>query len=180
MLDNEEIDVLHICTPHYCHSEMAEQAIKRGIHVFLEKPVASTRAQWDEFKSMTENYNKVRVGVCFQNRFNESVVYIKKLIQDNSLGAILGGKCELTWCRNEQYYQAGRWRADLKQSGGGVLINQAIHTLDLLNYFIDQRPVSIKAISDNQHLEGIIEVEDMISAYLSYEKVNALFYAHSD
>lgn len=173
MLEKESIDVLHICTPHYLHTPMAEAAAEHGIKVFTEKPPVISSEQWEEFHSLKD---KVPVGICFQNRYNESVKYIKGLIESGETGKILGARAFVTWCRGEKYYTESGWRGSLKTEGGGVLINQSIHTLDLLTYFLG-KPKNIEASYTNHHLKGVIEVEDTLEAYLDFGGCKALFYA---
>lgn len=172
MLDHEALDVLHICTPHYLHVPMAKAAAARGVHVFTEKPPAMDRAQWAEF----EKVSGVRVGVCFQNRYNPSVAYLKELLASGRPGAILGARAFVTWHRDAPYYTESGWRGALATEGGGVLINQSIHTLDLLIQFLGRGQV-LGASLANRHLRGVIEVEDTLEATLDFGGRTALFYA---
>ncbi|WP_081668393.1 Gfo/Idh/MocA family protein [Butyrivibrio sp. MC2013] len=178
MLDREEIDVLHICTPHYLHVPMAELALARGIHVFMEKPPVISMEQWTRLK---EAYDKradnARLGFCFQNRYNENVLYAKKMLQSGIYGQLLGTRAFVTWRREDGYYEDSLWRGQLSTEGGGVLINQAIHTLDLIQFLSDEEPISIRAVTDRQHLSEDIEVEDTVAAYISYPHSRACFFA---
>lgn len=178
MLEKEEIDVLHICTPHYLHTPMAISALKKGIHVFMEKPPVINFTQWEQLKKEVKDAEgKVKLGVCFQNRYNNSVCYVKEHLEKGDYGKILGARAFVTWCREEKYYTESGWRGALCTEGGGVLINQSIHTLDLLQYFIGEKPLVMDAVTDTQHLKGIIEVEDTIAAHIIYPEVRACFYA---
>ena len=173
MLAEENPDVLHICTPHYLHVLMAQMAASRGIHIFSEKPPAISKEQMDDFLKLEE---QVQVGICFQNRYNPENVYIKDLIDQSILGEIKGARAFVTWDRSEAYYATGEWRGKWKTEGGGVLINQSIHTMDLLVHFLG-KPVSVKASYDNYRLQETIEVEDTLMAYIRFEKETAIFYA---
>lgn len=177
MLEQENIEVLHICTPHYLHTPMAAAALKKGIHVFLEKPPVISRKQWEELKNAAASAKgQAMVGVCFQNRFHPGVRYLKEQLAAGAFGKITGARGLVTWCRTEDYYTAGDWRGCLQKAGGGALINQAIHTLDLIQYLIDESPLEIQAVVDNQHLKKKIEVEDTMAAYLTYPSATACFY----
>lgn len=172
LLEQETIDVLHICTPHYLHTPMVKLAEEKGIAVFTEKPPVISREQWAVLSAVT----KVPVGVCFQNRYNKSVQYIRELLNSGKAGKILGARAFVTWCRGEAYYTESGWRGALSTEGGGVLINQSIHTMDLLTYFMG-KPTSWESSCHNRHLKGVIEVEDTLEAYIRYGEATALFYA---
>ena len=173
MLTQEKPDVLHICTPHYLHVPMAQMAASRGIHIFSEKPPAISKEQMDAFVKLEE---QVQIGICFQNRYNSENIYIKDLLEKSILGEIKGARAFVTWDRSETYYETGEWRGKWKTEGGGVLINQSIHTMDLLVHFLG-KPVSVKASYDNYRLKETIEVEDTLMAYIRFEKGTAIFYA---
>lgn len=173
LLENEKIDVLHICTPHYLHTPMAKLAAERRINIFSEKPPVIDEAQWEEFKALGE---KVRVGVCFQNRYNVGVNFIHELIDSGKTGKILGARGIVTWHREAPYYTESGWRGSLKTEGGGALINQSIHTMDLLGEFLG-RADTVDACIANHHLKGIIEVEDMFEANIDFGGRHAIFYA---
>jgi UDP-N-acetyl-2-amino-2-deoxyglucuronate dehydrogenase len=175
MLEKEEIDVLHICTPHVLHTPMAQLAAKKGIHVFTEKPPVISYDQWEDFQAL-ENL-PVRVGICFQNRYNQSVRYLRQLLSSGKAGKVIGARAFVTWHREAPYYTESGWRGSLATEGGGVLINQSIHTMDLLVQFLG-KPVAAEATLSNHSLKGVIEVEDTLEAYLSFASgAKATFFA---
>ena len=174
MLSEETLDVLHICTPHALHVPMVLAAAEKGIHVFTEKPAAINAEQMGQLMAAGE---KVRIGVCFQNRYNDNFGYVQRALQNGEGGKILGGRAFVTWHRDEPYYAESGWRGTMALEGGGVLINQAIHTLDLLTMLLGD-PVGVEATSVNHHLKGIIETEDTLEAWIQYKNgVTASFYA---
>ena len=175
MLEAERPDVLHICTPHYLHVPMAQYALQRGIHVFCEKPPVISEEQLSCLeKAVAEGPG--RAGFCFQNRYNPSILYVKELLASGKAGKIKGARGIVTWHRDAAYYTQSGWRGKLETEGGGALINQSIHTMDLLGVLLG-KPVSVEAQTANHHLPGIIEVEDMMEAYIRYENAEACFYA---
>lgn len=177
MLCSEQIDVLHICTPHHLHVPMAVAALKVGTHVFMEKPPVIDEEQWDFLKRTVEQKKKIsRLGVCFQNRYNDSVQFVKKELESGKYGKVLGVRGIVTWCRNEEYYYSSNWRGKLATEGGGALMNQAIHTLDLIQYFMKEKPQEVKAVKGNFHLPQDIEVEDVVAAHITYPNAKASFY----
>ena len=169
-------EVIHICTPHYLHTPMACYGLSHGCHVFMEKPPVITREQLEALRTAVERSDQ-QLGFCFQNRYNPSIIKVKELLASGKTGRILGARGIVTWSRKESYYTDSDWRGSLEKEGGGALINQSIHTLDLLHYLINDQPVSIDAVTANHHLKGIIEVEDMMSAYVKYPDAVACFYA---
>ncbi len=174
MLEKEELDVLHICTPHYLHVPMAVYALERGFHVFMEKPPVISKEQ---LKELQETKSNKRLGICFQNRYNPSIIQVKKLLASGDAGSLMGARGIVTWSRSGEYYTESGWRGSLAMEGGGALINQSIHTLDLMAYLLGT-PLSVEATMANHHLKGIIEVEDMMEAYLQFEGGRtACFYA---
>lgn len=176
MLEQEEIDVLHICTPHYLHVPMAIQALTKHVNVFSEKPPVISYEQLAQLKAVQ---TEKQLGFCFQNRYNHSIIKVKEMIAAGETGKILGARGIVTWMRDRAYYEESDWRGRLATEGGGVLINQSIHTMDLLQYLIDEEPVSIHAVTTNHHLQGIMEEEDTMSAMLQYPDTRAVFYATS-
>ncbi len=172
-------DVVHICTPHYTHEEIASKLLNIGINVFCEKPPVTN---YEQFEHLTDTYKiarkkNTRMAVCFQNRLNPETEFVKEQIEKGELGKVIGARGFVTWKRTEDYYNDGKWRGIKKEAGGGALINQGIHTLDLINYFIDSKAVLADAMMDNFHLKGKVDVEDTLCAYIEYENgAKAIFY----
>lgn len=174
-LKDEQIDTVHICTPHYLHYEMIEKCLKVGKEVVTEKPVTMKP---EEFSSLLENHANSPIHVVMQNRTNNCVKAMKEIIDtDTSIGNLLCAKGFLTWHRDESYYQKGEWRKLLAEAGGGVLMNQSIHTLDLMIYLAGNVK-NVQASMSNKSLQGIIEVEDTVDAVLQFENgATGIFYA---
>lgn len=179
LLKEEHPQAVHICTPHFNHVPLAVTALKAGVHVFMEKPPAISRKQFEELKEASQK-SGARLGICFQNRFNETTKRVTALLAEGRLGKPRCARAFVTWNRNQAYYTESGWRGRLETEGGGVLINQAIHTLDLLLLWLG-RPAAVEASMSNHHLKGIVEVEDTIEAYLAFDEspdpVKAVFYA---
>ena len=163
---DSKLDVIHICTPHNLHVPMAIDGLKNGISVFCEKPPAISRAQFEEMKSVSDK-SKAKIGFCFQNRYNQTVLKTDDIIKSHKLGKVIGGRGIVTWRRDEGYYLTD-WKGKLKTEGGGALINQSIHTLDLMLQFLGQ-PTRVEASVQNHHLKDQIEVEDTIEAWMEFD-----------
>lgn len=165
MIEKECLDSVHILTPHYLHAPMCVYALEHGLDVFLEKPMGISLLDIEQILDAEKKSGK-RVCVCFQNRFNATTLIAKEIIGGD--GGVLSAYATVIWDRSAQYYAQGEWRGKWATEGGGVMINQAIHTLDLLCQFLGN-PISLKATYQNHHLDGIIEVEDMCEGIVNFE-----------
>lgn len=175
LLNCEELDAIHICTPHYLHTPMAIKALKKGINVLLEKPCSVSIREIEELRNAEKASGK-QLGICFQNRYNACVRNAKSIIDSVEMGKIKAVRAFVTWNRGVDYY-SDDWHGTLEKECGGVLINQSIHTMDLVQY-LGGKCKKVTAHVSNDHLKGIIEVEDTASALLELENgVTAVFYA---
>ena len=155
MTEELKPDCVHVCTPHYLHAEMVVYALDRGVNVLCEKPLCISYEQLERVLE-AEKRSSARLGVCLQNRYNRETVFAKKYLEGKR---ILSAVAQVAWHRTAEYYATGEWRGKKATEGGGVLINQAIHTLDLLQYLCGM-PESVSASVSNLTLKGCIEVED--------------------
>lgn len=166
VLLDSQIDVVHICTPHYLHYDMACAALSHGKHVLIEKPMAMNYAQAEEIWRLAQGVQK-HCAVAFQNRFSPQVVRAKEILESGELGDIFGIRGSVNWFRDAAYYRQGEWRGKWATEGGGVLINQSIHTLDLMLLFAGD-VTWVGAQKGNYFLTDEIEVEDTLHAALSF------------
>lgn len=158
MFEKEKPDVVHVCTPHYLHAEMITEALSRGISVLCEKPLCIKKEDIPRIIK-AERESKGILGVCHQNRYNASNAYVKEYLKDKEIVSAHG---TVVWKRDAAYYAQDAWRGKKETEGGGVLINQAFHTLDLMQWFCGM-PEKVTARTDNLSLKGVIEVEDTAS-----------------
>ncbi len=171
MLEDEKIDGIHICTPHYLHFEMIKKALSKGKSVICEKPLVMKKEEMDELLKL-ENSDKV--AAVFQNRLTPCIKKAKEIVESGKLGRINAAKCQITWKRTKEYY-SDAWHGKLATEGGGVLINQAIHTFDYFDYIMGGIE-SLKANMMNFALD--VEVEDTFVAGLKLKcGADALFFA---
>ncbi len=164
MLKDENVDTVHICTPHYLHFEMIVKALKAGKEVISEKPVTMTREQFEELKKIPGADN---ICLVFQNRFNACAVKLKEIISGGELGKIKAARAVLTWNRTAEYYLEDEWRGKWATEGGDILINQTMHTLDLLGHLVSNIS-TVQANMMNYSLQDVIEVEDTFVARLGF------------
>lgn len=178
MIEEEALDLVHVCLPHYLHEEVSYYCAQKGVHVFLEKPVTTDyQSSLRLTRKVNALENKVKVAVCFQNRMNNSVEKLKNILEKNESESVIAVKGLVPWFRPSTYYTEKPWRGTWKEAGSGVLINQAIHTLDLMGYIIGKDWVETKA-SVAKLLDYEIEVEDTASANILYQdKIHGLFFA---
>ncbi|WP_239004762.1 Gfo/Idh/MocA family protein [Paenibacillus tepidiphilus] len=175
LLDREDIAVVHLCTPHHLHAPMAAEFLQAGKHVLLEKPLATDTAAARRVAEAAERSGR-QLGVVFQNRYNEASVIIHDTTQSGSLGRLLCLKGIVAWHRSEEYYRDSAWRGSWSTEGGGVLINQAIHTLDLLQWF-GGAYTSVQGSVSTDALGGVIEVEDSAHACIRFANgARGIFY----
>lgn len=167
LIARPDIDAVHILTPHFLHAPMAIQALAAGKHVLTEKPMATTLS---DAKAMIAAARKsaARLGVVFQNRYNPATVELKRLIASGEGGALLGARAMVAWRREAPYYLESGWRGRMATEGGGSLINQSIHTLDLLSYIAGRPIVRVRGHVSTDLLDGVVDVETSCHAVAEY------------
>lgn len=162
----DDVDAVEICLPHYLHAQVTIDALNAGKHVLTEKPMAITLEDMDAMIATAEKTGKT-LGVIFQNRYNDSTVAVKEAIDSGKLGKILGARAFITWKRTDEYYSQSDWKGTWDKEGGGVLIDQAIHTIDLMQYLISP-PKRISA-SYATRAHSLIHVDDVAEAVIEFE-----------
>ncbi|MFC3499633.1 Gfo/Idh/MocA family protein [Micromonospora krabiensis] len=167
LLDELRPDVVHVCTPHDQHVPIAIDALERGVHVLLEKPVAHTVAEAERLAAAVKDHPAVKVGVCLQNRYNRTARAARMLLASGELGSVRGGSATVLWHRDREYYRARPWRGRTARSGGGVLINQAIHTLDLMEWLLGD-VVELRGHAGRYGFGPEIDVEDTAHLLLEH------------
>lgn len=175
VIADKSIESVHICTPHYLHFEMIKDAADAGKKVVCEKPVVMKE---NEFDLLLSDYANADILPILQNRTNKSICEMKRIIDtDTSIGKLIGAKGILTWHRTADYYNSAAWRGTVAYEGGGVLINQAVHLLDLMIYAGGEIN-EVSAKSANYSLKGVIETEDTVDARLLFKNgATGIFYA---
>ncbi|WP_373238125.1 Gfo/Idh/MocA family protein [Hungatella hathewayi] len=176
MAEKEKPDCVHVCLPHYLHYPVTKELVEMGCNVFCEKPVALNSEEAELFVRLEEAHPEIRIGICLQNRLNESVELLKEIIESGEYGQVVGTRGIVPWYRPAEYYSAKPWRGRWDTAGGGCMINQSVHTLDLL-YYLGGDIKGLNA-SVSQILDYGIEVEDTVTARLDYVSgAKGLFFA---
>lgn len=163
--EEDTIDVLSVCTPNGIHAEHSIKALRKGLHVLCEKPMAISVFDCDEMIKEAEHANR-RLFIVKQNRYNPPVQAIKTALDENRLGKILSVQLNCFWNRNPEYYSGSNWKGTSKLDGG-TLFTQFSHFIDLLYWFFGDVK-NVEAITRNYIHERIIEFEDAGVAVLEF------------
>lgn len=164
-LAHEDLDIVTICTPSGLHLAPTLAAVEAGKHVIVEKPIEVSLTRCDAMIEAAERNNVLLAGI-FPSRFHEVAGAIRKAVEDRRFGKITLGDAYVKWYRSQEYYDDGGWKGTWKYDGGGALMNQSIHAIDLLQWYMG--PVqSVQAVTGILAHERI-EVEDTAVAVLRF------------
>lgn len=165
LLASKEVDVVCICTPSGYHHSSVVAAARAGKHIICEKPLAINKEQLDRVEEECKKAG-VTVSVISQNRYAKSIQKVKGAIDEGLLGKVVCADIYMKYYRSQEYYDSGSWRGTKRIDGGGALMNQGIHGVDLLLYLAGDIK-SVFALSKT--LVRNIEVEDTLSAVVEYK-----------
>jgi len=166
MLADPAVDIVTIATPSGAHKEPAVAAARAGKHVIVEKPLEITLRRCDSIITECEKQG-VKLGTIFPSRFHDSSVQMRKAIDQGRFGRLTLGDAYVKWYRTQEYYDSGAWRGTWKLDGGGALMNQAVHTVDLLSWLMG--PVAEIQAQTATLAHKRIEVEDVATATLRFK-----------
>jgi UDP-N-acetyl-2-amino-2-deoxyglucuronate dehydrogenase len=164
-LANKQIDMVAICTPSGAHRDVAVAVAKAGKHVLVEKPIEVTVERAEEIRSACHAAG-VQLGGVFQTRFHPAAQCLREAVREGAFGRISLVSAEVKWFRSQEYYDGSGWRGTWALDGGGALMNQSIHVVDLLLWMFGF-PTEIRAIAGLRTHERL-EVEDTIVASLQF------------
>jgi UDP-N-acetyl-2-amino-2-deoxyglucuronate dehydrogenase len=166
MIADSRVQAVFICTPHPLHARPAILAAEAGVHVLVEKPLAASLEECDAMLTAARKTG-ARLGVISQRRWYEPVLRMKRAIESGKIGRpVLGTFAMYSW-RDEAYYRSDPWRGKWDTEGGGVLINQSPHMLDLLTWLMDDQVVEVSGYWANLN-HPYVEVEDSAVAILRF------------
>jgi predicted dehydrogenase len=161
------IDAVVIATPHYQHTSLGIAALKQGLHVMVEKPISAHKADAERLIAAHRARPELVFAGMFQLRAEPRYLKIRNLLQTGELGQVIRMSWIMTdWFRTEAYYASGGWRATWKGEGGGVLLNQCLHNLDVLQWLLGM-PSMVRGFCQLGRFHEI-EVEDNVTAYLEF------------
>ena len=165
LLMDDEIDIVCICTPSGLHKKLAIEAIESGKHIIIEKPMALNTEECDEIIEACEK-NEVQAAVISQLRFTKTISQLKTAIDSGDFGKLINGDIYMKFYRSQEYYDKSSWKGTWRMDGGGALMNQGIHGIDLLQYIMGP----VKSVAGySKTLARKIEVEDTVSAVVEFK-----------
>jgi len=164
MLAELKPDIAVVCTPHPSHAALVIDCLEAGMHVLVEKPLTIDVAQADAMIAAAEAANRI-LAVSFQQRFRPVIAHIKQLIESGEVGSLVRVLCVEPWFRTNTYYGSATWRGTWTGEGGGVLMNQGPHPLDLMCYLVGS-PTSVQGTI--RTMAHDIETEDFAQATVEY------------
>ena len=167
MLERERLDAVHICTPHYLHLPMVLEAAKRKTNVLVEKPMGLNPREAEK-EVTAAKINKITLSTISQNRFNPGSQLVKKRIEDKSLGKLKAARLVLSYHKPDSFYKKSDWKGRLSKEGGGVVIDQAIHYLDILRWLIPS-PIDYVEASCHNRGHSFIDVEDCAEGVIRFK-----------
>ncbi len=166
MLKRDDIDAVCLCVPSGLRAEIAEVCAAAGKHILSEKPLEVSTERIDRIINATDKAG-VKLGCIFQSRFSEGAQRIKEALDQGRFGTLALGNAYIKWYRSPEYYASGAWRGTRKLDGGGALMNQGIHQIDLLQWFMG--PVKSVSAKTTRVVHKGLEVEDLAVAILEFE-----------
>ena len=164
-LEDPEVDVVDICLPSSLHSEHGIRAARAGKHVIVEKPIDVTMAAAESLIGACRE-SGVSLAVILQNRFAPAARRVKEALDAGALGRLYAGEAAIKWFRDDKYFSGSKWKGTKRHDGGGALLNQGIHTIDLLLWFMGGVGKVTSLVRTVRHP---IEVEDLAMALLEFE-----------
>ncbi|MDB4802356.1 Gfo/Idh/MocA family oxidoreductase [bacterium] len=166
MLANDDVHVVTICTPSGAHRDPAVAAAKAGKHLLVEKPLEITLERCDDIINACKE-SDVKLGAILPSRFSQANMALKQAIEEGRFGKLTLGDTFVKWWRSQEYYDSGGWRGTWKLDGGGAFMNQAIHNVDLLHWFMGDVENVVGMTSTIAHER--IEVEDVGAATVKFK-----------
>jgi UDP-N-acetyl-2-amino-2-deoxyglucuronate dehydrogenase len=164
LLAQTQPDVVVVCTPHPLHAAIAIECLRAGAHVLVEKPIAVEAEEADAMIAAASASGRL-LAVSFQHRFDPAVEAMRRVIDAGELGTLVRVECVEPWFRPDVYYRSAGWRSTWRGEGGGVLLNQAIHTLDVLCHLLGTSASVLGWVKVAGHA---VECEDTAQAMLEY------------
>ena len=168
MLDSKLVDMVIVTTPHYDHPKIVMECLKRGVHTITDKPAGVYTKQVREMNEFAKT-QKALFGMMFNQRTNCVYRKMREMIANGDIGEIQRVNWIITdWYRTDAYYKSGGWRATWAGEGGGVLINQAPHQIDLIQWILGKMPTTVRGFCGYGQWHDV-EVEDEVTAFFEYD-----------
>lgn len=166
MLQREDLHAVCLCVPSGLRAEIAERCAQAGKHILSEKPLDVTTARIDRILKAVDKAGTL-LGCIFQSRFAEGPQHVRRALDEGRFGKLVLGDAYIKWYRSQQYYDSGAWRGTWKLDGGGALMNQGVHMVDLLQWYMG--PVESVSAKTALVAHKGIEVEDLATAMIQFK-----------
>jgi UDP-N-acetyl-2-amino-2-deoxyglucuronate dehydrogenase len=166
MFRKEKLDSVHVCTPSGDHQEPAITSMKQGVNVLVEKPMEILPERVDVMIEAAKK-NGVKLAGIFQNRWNDANIALRDAVKQDRFGKLAWVGVFTPWYRTDQYYEDGAWRGTWKLDGGGAVMNQGVHQVDLMQWIVG--PVKTVSAFASSRIHPKIEVEDTLTCALQFE-----------
>jgi UDP-N-acetyl-2-amino-2-deoxyglucuronate dehydrogenase len=166
MFRKEKLDAVHICTPSGDHKKPAIAAMKHGVNVLVEKPMEILPDRVDAMIDAAKKHG-VKLAGIFQNRWNEANIALREAVKQNRFGRLAWVGVITPWYRSDEYYASGAWRGTWKLDGGGSVMNQGVHQVDLMQWIVG--PVKTVSAFASSRIHPKIEVEDTLTCAVQFE-----------
>jgi predicted dehydrogenase len=167
MLDQGGMDAVYLAVPHHLHFDMLGAAIRAGLQTLVEKPITRTLAEAEMVVALTQERG-VRVAVNYQYRYDRGCHALARAVQNGALGRIHYARCNVPWRRGQSYFEGAGWHGSWAQAGGGTLITQGSHAVDVLLWALGERPVEVMGYTAQRRFDDV-EVEDLTQAMVVLE-----------
>jgi UDP-N-acetyl-2-amino-2-deoxyglucuronate dehydrogenase len=167
LLDSGDVDAVYLAVPHHLHGGMICQAINKGLPVLVEKPLTRTLEEGQQVLDLSARLG-VPVGVNYQYRYDSGCYALAQAARKGDLGRILYARANLPWNRKAAYFESSPWHKSLAESGGGTLLTQGSHMLDILLWAIPNPPIQVSGASSKTRFLNV-EVEDLAMGMIEFE-----------
>jgi UDP-N-acetyl-2-amino-2-deoxyglucuronate dehydrogenase len=167
LLADRDVELVSVATPHPSHAELAIRALRAGKHVLVEKPMTIDLAEADRMVAAARETGRT-LATVFQRRWWPAAMNVRRAIDEGQIGAPVLGRCALSWWRTRAYYERDAWRGRWDTEGGGVLVNQGIHAIDMFQWLMGGEPEEVVGRWSNQ-THPFIEVEDTAAAIVRFK-----------
>jgi UDP-N-acetyl-2-amino-2-deoxyglucuronate dehydrogenase len=167
MIRDQDMDAVYLAVPHHLHHPMMKELIFSGIHILCEKPVATNLEDAVEIAELAKEH-EIKVGINYQYRYDKNCYRMAAAARNGDLGQLYYGICNIPWHREDKYFTQSKWHSSKEQAGGGTLITQGSHALDLLLWSFGARPVLVIGATGQKKF-STVEVEDLCMAIVELE-----------
>jgi len=167
MLTDVPMDAVYLAVPHNLHFEIIKAVVDNGIHVFTEKPITLTLSEGQEIVAYARERH-IKLGVNYQYRYDRGCYRLAYLVQSGKLGRVLYARTNIPWHREKTYFDDSPWHKTIAQAGGGPLITQASHLIDMALWALGSQPVSAMGVTDRKVFTDV-EVEDFAAGTILFD-----------